>query len=123
MSELKERALGGGEDFGALARAESDDEESAARGGRYPGAFPWGRFPDAVRATLRALEPGEIAGPLEVGDETWLVELAGAEPAPYESMAPALRDELATRPPSEMECARFLDELVASSVWTLDLDQ
>ncbi len=119
MRALRERALENGEDFGALARAESDDGESAARGGRPAGAFPWERFPEAMRKTIRALEPGQIAGPLEVGDEIWLVELAGAEPMPYASASAALRDELASRPPTPLECARFLEELVTGSVWTL----
>jgi hypothetical protein len=121
LRRLRERALAEGEDFGALARANSDEPESRDLGGRYAGGFPWERFAPEVRKELRALQPGEIAGPLEVGDALWLFELAGADSVPLASVQDELRAELASRAPTALECGHYLDELVTSCTWSLDL--
>ncbi len=121
LRRLRERALAGGEDFGALARTASDEPESRDLGGRYAGGFPWRRFPPGVREELRAMQPGEIVGPLEIGTTLWLFELAGAESVTLASVSEELRVELLSRAPTPLECARYLDDLEAGCVWMLDL--
>lgn len=60
--EIRRRILGG-EDFAALARAESKDGGSAAKGGELPLAFTGDMVPEFERAALE-LKPGEISQPV-----------------------------------------------------------
>jgi peptidyl-prolyl cis-trans isomerase SurA len=69
VARLRERAeeitrrLGAGESFADLARAESDDRATAARGGRLGVRRP-GEIPKLLDRAFLDLEPGETNGPI-----------------------------------------------------------
>jgi parvulin-like peptidyl-prolyl isomerase len=100
-----------GEDFGALVRTYSQDPLTRDRGGRGEGRFELHTWPEEVQQRLRALEPGGVIGPLEVGGEFLLLELAGRVLVPLEEVADALRAELLVRPPTQVEVAGFVNQL------------
>lgn len=100
-----------GEDFGALVRTYSQDPLTRDRGGRGEGRFGLHTWPEEVQRRLRALEPGQVAGPLEVGGELLLFELAGRVLVPLEEVADGLRAELEVRPPTQVEVAGFINSL------------
>lgn len=54
----------GGADFGQVASAESDDQQSAQRGGAL-GAIPPDQLPPEIAAVLRTLKPGQISDPVK----------------------------------------------------------
>ena len=59
LSDLRERIVAGGADFGELARVHSDDA-SAPRGGDLDWVYPGDTVPDFERA-MDALKPGEVS--------------------------------------------------------------
>jgi hypothetical protein len=70
---LLARALAG-EAFAELARRRSLDAASAALGGRLPPAT-WGSLPPVLEEAAYRLAPGDIAGPLALGERFVLVRL------------------------------------------------
>jgi peptidyl-prolyl cis-trans isomerase C len=62
--EIYKQVTAPGADFSAIAKAESYDKESAARGGDL-GLFPHGRMVPEFEATAFALKPGEISRPVK----------------------------------------------------------
>jgi peptidyl-prolyl cis-trans isomerase SurA len=64
VADLRERIANGGADFAALAKANSDDTGSAARGGELDWIYPGDTVPDFERA-LEELQPGELSQPVK----------------------------------------------------------
>ena len=54
----------GGADFGQVAVQESDDQQSAVRGGSL-GAVPPEQLPPEIAAVVRSLKPGQISDPIK----------------------------------------------------------
>jgi len=63
IGDLRKRVLAG-EDFAALAKAESDDAGSAVKGGSL-GAFPRGRMVPSFDDAAFKLKPGELSEPVK----------------------------------------------------------
>lgn len=63
LADIRERIVTGGADFAALAKANSDDAASAARGGELDWIYPGDTVPDFERA-LQDLKPGELSQPV-----------------------------------------------------------
>jgi peptidyl-prolyl cis-trans isomerase C len=62
-NDLRKRILAG-EDFAALAKAESDDAKTAVEGGSL-GAFPRGRMVPSFDEAAFKLKPGELSEPVK----------------------------------------------------------
>ncbi len=62
VADLRSRIVNGG-DFAELAKANSDDTSSAARGGELDWIYPGDTVPDFERA-LQELKPGELSEPV-----------------------------------------------------------
>ncbi|MCB1866236.1 MAG: peptidylprolyl isomerase [Chromatiales bacterium] len=75
LEQLRLRALGG-EDFGALARAHSDDSATAIAGGDLGWRNPADLLPEFL-AQVNNLEPGDVSEPFRTGLGWQLVELLG----------------------------------------------
>ncbi len=73
LENLRERILAG-EDFAALAEAESDDQGTARRGGDLGWANP-GSFVPEFEAQLAQLKPGELSRPFRTQFGWHIVEL------------------------------------------------
>ena len=64
LLDMRERIVNGTADFAELAKANSDDTGSAARGGELDWIYPGDTVPDFERA-LQELKPGEISQPVK----------------------------------------------------------
>lgn len=81
-----------GEDFATLARAESDDTQSAANGGSL-GNVPPGSLPPDIQKVTSALRPGEVSAPVTSDFGIHLFKAGERQSQPFE----AVRDSLAAR--------------------------
>jgi parvulin-like peptidyl-prolyl isomerase len=115
LAGLRERVQNG-EDFGALARIHSQDPESRDLGGRQPGLFELHTWPQDVQAKLRALTPGGVTEPVQLGKAFFLFELAGRVHVALEDVEDELREELRTRRPSQVEVSGYVNQLTSEVV-------
>lgn len=120
--KLNPGLFGDGTDFATVARDYSEDPESAAQGGEFPGWIGEGANPLAelfehpLHEAVLALEPGEIGRPLQIGDSLYIVEVlerTEAEPLSIEEAKPyieeVLRKEEHTKLAAELQ-DRMLEE-------------
>ncbi|HXH04447.1 MAG TPA: peptidylprolyl isomerase, partial [Candidatus Competibacteraceae bacterium] len=73
LERLRERAQNG-EDFAALARANSEDSASAERGGDLGWIGP-GTLPPPVEQELAGLQPGQVSAPFQSADGWHIVQV------------------------------------------------
>ena len=99
------RRLDAGEDFATLAERESDDPVTRLRGGEPDGPLDLKDLPDALRAPVQALEPGQPSEPLEFGASVYLFEVFDLQQTDFESVREELEQALRTRRPTEVELA------------------
>lgn len=78
VQELSTRVTTGG-DFAAVARVSSEHQESASAGGDL-GWITEDRLRPAIAAALRALKPGEVAGPLKSDQGFHFIKLLELRP-------------------------------------------
>lgn len=101
--------LKGGADFEQLAKANSEDPGSAARGGDL-GFFAKGRMVAPFDAALEALQaPGQLSGIVETQFGYHIIKLEGRRPAgtyTYDEVKEALRTEAEARAIQEARVAR-----------------
>lgn len=76
LATLRRRVLDGGEDFGELARANSDDKASAVSGGDLGWASP-GNFVPSFEEAMAGLAPGEISEPFQTRYGWHIVQVLG----------------------------------------------
>jgi hypothetical protein len=82
----------GGADFAAIARAESDDQQSAANGGSLGPVQP-GALPPNIQNVVASLKPGQISDPVKSEFGIHIFKVGERQSQPYE----AVRDALAAR--------------------------
>ncbi len=104
---LRARAIAG-EDFGALARAHSNDVASRVRDGAPPNGFDPTGWPVAVLEDLDALEPGQVSEPHACRGGSWIFQLVARDVTPLESVRDELRERILAEPPNgdEIEAMR-----------------
>ena len=78
-----------GADFAQLARAESDDLESAPNGGLL-GVMPPGAMPQPLEAATSGLKPGEITDPVKSEFGIHIFRAGERRGQPYEQVREAL---------------------------------
>lgn len=85
--QARERAAGlhkraaAGEDFSKLARENSDDKDSAEKGGDFkvsPSAYP-----EPVRKAVLALQPGGVSEPLKLSNGFYIFKLVSRKDRPF----------------------------------------
>jgi parvulin-like peptidyl-prolyl isomerase len=84
---ISAKLRGGGADFAALARAESDDQQSAANGGSLGATRPE-MLPPEIRSIVANLQPGQISEPFRT---TYGVHIFRIEHPSLESLRPQLQ--------------------------------
>lgn len=90
--EIKRR-VDAGEDFAAIARAESKDQRSAPAGGDL-GCMPASAFPPAVVGALAEAQPGQVVGPVRTDTGYHVVQFQGRRTQPLEEAIPQIRQFL-----------------------------
>lgn len=101
-----------GEDFVALAKAESDDAATRENGGRLTGRFRADRYPDDVAAAVRDLADGAVTDPLLYGSAYVVFQIAERRNVKLEEAAPEIEKELLSERPTLIDLAGFRNELV-----------
>lgn len=99
LAELKRRAEAG-ESFAELAKRESDDPETKALGGAFPGGWRDARFTVELATKLRALPVGTISTPEEITEAFAIFWVESERRVSFEDaraeLERALRDERPT---------------------------
>ena len=98
----------GGASFEELAKAQSKDPGSAAKGGDL-GFFAEGRMVPEFDAALKDMKPGEVSAPLKTQFGWHLIQLVERRPAgkrPYDEVRQDLHREARTRILSEKRVAK-----------------
>ena len=94
LHELRRRSLSG-EDFAALARAHSDDPNSAMQGGLW-GTFPRDQIPAFLKPYIDGLKLGEVSEPFFLQGEGFLFKI-NDDQATLEGLIREYRTEQAMR--------------------------
>ncbi len=80
-----ERKLKGGADLATLARTDSDNQQSAARGGEL-GTFLTGEpgIPPDIKAAVAKLQPGQVSEPVRMGSGFYILKVDSRTRMPFE---------------------------------------
>lgn len=87
------RRIDAGEDFAAIALAESKDPATAAQGGDL-GCVPNNAFPPEAQAAVEAAEPGQVVGPIRTDRGFYVIQVQRTETQPLEEVADQIRSFL-----------------------------
>jgi peptidyl-prolyl cis-trans isomerase C len=115
VQDLRKRVVAG-EDFAALAKAESDDVSSGANGGDL-GTFHHGQMVPAFDAAAFALKPGEISEPVKTQFGYHIIQVQKRESKAFEQARPEIEQRLA---PQQQQ--KVLEELVKRTNPVYDSD-
>jgi parvulin-like peptidyl-prolyl isomerase len=103
--------LRSGRDFTAMAKAESDDTQSAPNGGVL-GPLQPGSLPPPLEGAVSRLKPGEVSDPVR---SQYGVHIFRVGPIPYEAVRPQLVQKL-----RQEEMARKVEEIQKKAKVELD---
>jgi peptidyl-prolyl cis-trans isomerase C len=93
LDELRKQILAG-EDFGKLARENSDDKSSAAKDGDF-GTFKHNSpYPEPVKAAVFALKEGEVSEPVKQANGFYLIRADSVIVQPYNDVRPQIIEDL-----------------------------
>lgn len=114
-AEIKGR-IAAGEDFAAVARAESTakqpPDDSANRGGDL-GCVPRGRLGPEFEAAMGNLQPGQVSDPVQTQFGFHLIQVTGRRMRPFEEASPEIRQRLEAQSPEALQ--KFLDDALAKA--------
>lgn len=90
-----EKKIKGGADLSALARAESDNQQSAAQGGAL-GSFLIGDpgVPADIKGAIAKLQPGQISEPIRVNNGFYILKLDSRTHLPFEQVRAGITQRL-----------------------------
>lgn len=89
------KKLKGGADFATLARSDSDQQQTAARGGDM-GSFPMGdpNIPPMIKTAVAKLQPGQISEPVRAQGGFFIFKLDNRMTPTYEQARPSITQKL-----------------------------
>lgn len=95
-NDLEKKIKGGG-DFAALARAESDHQQSSVKGGDFP-AMMMGDpgLPPAIKVAVMKLQPGQVTDPIRVQGGFFIFKLENRNTMPFEQAKPNIAQKIQT---------------------------
>ncbi|MCC6472532.1 MAG: peptidyl-prolyl cis-trans isomerase [Burkholderiales bacterium] len=121
VTEIAHKAGEPGADFAALAKAESEDEATKAKGGESGWVFEPSLLPE-LRALVQRLKPGEVSAPVP-SVHGWhvvkLIESRPPAPADFDNARGAIVNELRARRIAELRQG-FIDALVKKTPIKID---
>ena len=114
--------IAGGEDFAAIARAESKDNQgpdggSAAKGGDL-GCSPSGSFVAPFEAAASSLQPGQVGDPVQTEFGFHVIQLVERKTRSLEEATPDIRRQL--QPGKADALSTFIDEAFAKAKITVN---
>jgi len=107
--EIRQKLTSGG-DFAALAKTESDDTGSGAKGGELP-AFGHGQMVAEFEKVAFAMKPGEISQPVKTQFGYHIIKVESIGPRPFDQAKPEIESKLAQA---------FVDNVTKQFPLTLD---
>lgn len=91
--ELRKQILAG-EDFGKLARENSDDKSSSAKDGDFGTISHNSPYPEAVKKAVFALKEGEVSQPVKQANGFYLIRADSIVMQPFGDVRPQIIEEL-----------------------------
>ena len=90
-----EKKIKTGADLATLARADSDNQQSAARGGEL-GTFLVGDpgIPSDIKAAVAKLQPGQVSEPVRVTGGLYIIKLDSRSKVPFEQVRASITQRL-----------------------------
>ncbi len=93
IDELRKQVLAG-EDFGKLARDNSDDKNSASKDGDFGTIKHNSPYPEPVKNAVFALKEGEVSEPVKQANGFYLIRADSVVVQPYNEVRPQIIEEL-----------------------------
>lgn len=93
VDELRKQILAG-EDFGKLARENSDDKSSAAKDGDYGTIKQNSPYPEPVKKAVLALKESEVSEPVKQANGFYLIRADSIVTLPFSEARPQIIEEL-----------------------------
>ncbi len=93
VDELRKEILAG-EDFGKLARENSDDKSSAAKDGDYGIIKQNSPYPEPVKKAVLALKESEVSEPVKQANGFYLIRADSIVTLPFSEARPQIIEEL-----------------------------
>ncbi|HVF74121.1 MAG TPA: peptidylprolyl isomerase [Acidimicrobiales bacterium] len=106
------RRLDTGQDFAAIARAESKDTATATSGGDL-GCVPGSAFPPEAQAAVSEAAPAQVVGPIRTDRGHYLIQVQSKKTQPIEEVADQIRQFLESQAGNAL--TTFLQETLAKA--------
>ena len=84
-----EKKIKAGGDFSAIARTDSDNQQSSVRGGDL-GQSAVGNLPPAIKDRVLKMQPGEVSEPIQVPGGYYILKLDSKSRIPFETARPTI---------------------------------
>ncbi len=110
-NQIKAR-IAAGEDFAAIARAESKDTATAANGGDL-GCVPESALPPEGRVAVTEAQPGQVIGPIRTDRGFYVIQVQSTTTQPIEAVAGQIRQFLESQ--SGNAISEFLEKALAEA--------
>ena len=91
--ELRQK-LGSGADFATVAKENSDDKETAEKGGEWGVIKRNSKLPEDVKKAVFSLKPGEVSEPVRQPNGFYLIKLEEKSVQPLNSVSSSINDML-----------------------------
>jgi peptidyl-prolyl cis-trans isomerase C len=93
IDEFRKQVVAG-EDFGKLARDNSDDKNSAAKDGDFGTIKHNSPYPEPVKAAVFALKEGEVSEPVKQANGFYLIRADSVVVQPFNEVRPQIIEDL-----------------------------
>lgn len=113
--------LDGGEDFAAIARAESTDNQvggGSAESGGDLGCLPKGSLVPEFEAAMDQLQPGQVSGPVQTTFGFHIIQVLERKTVSLEEATPRIRETLQSQSPNPV--GLFVNEAMTKADITVN---
>ncbi|MDP8981568.1 MAG: peptidylprolyl isomerase [Acidobacteriota bacterium] len=93
IEDLRKQVLSGA-DFGAVAKAKSEDKESADRNGDFGVIGRGGAYPEEIKKAVFALKAGEVSEPIKQRNGYYLIKVESLTVQTYNQVQAEINEEM-----------------------------
>jgi parvulin-like peptidyl-prolyl isomerase len=93
IEDLRKQVLGGA-DFGAVAKAKSEDKESAEKNGDFGVIGRGGAYPDEIKKAVFALKAGQVSEPIKQRNGYYLIKVESVTKQTYAQVRTEIYEEM-----------------------------